>query len=71
VSQGSKIKFLFAATGFDSIDKVVEDCRHENAQQTADDHVFPCVSRYFIWDGNERGIRAGKNLRPWQAFFPW
>jgi hypothetical protein len=48
VPQGSKIKFSLPPD-FDSIDKVVEDCKSikENAQQTADALImFSCVSRY-------------------------
>ena len=48
VPQGAKIKFSLPPD-FDSIDKVVEDCRgiKENEQQTADALImFSCVSRY-------------------------
>ena len=48
VPQGAKIKFSLPPD-FDSIDKVVEDCKgiKENAQQTADALImFSCVSRY-------------------------
>ena len=46
--QGSKIKFSLPPD-FDSIDKVVADCKSikENAQQQADALImFSCVSRY-------------------------
>ena len=48
VPQGSKIKFAMPPD-FDSIDKVVADCRNlkDNAQQQADALImFSCVSRY-------------------------
>lgn len=48
VPQGSKIKFAMPPD-FDSIDKVVEDCKSlkENAQQKADALImFSCVSRH-------------------------
>jgi hypothetical protein len=48
VPQGSKIKFAMPPD-FDSIDKVVADCRYlkDNAQQQADALImFSCVSRY-------------------------
>jgi hypothetical protein len=48
VPQGAKIKFSLPPD-FDSIDKVVEDCKgiKENEQQTADALImFSCVSRY-------------------------
>lgn len=48
VPQGAKIKFS-RPTDFDSIDKVVADCKgiKENAQHTADALIiFSCVSRY-------------------------
>lgn len=48
VPQGSKIKFAMPPD-FDSIDKVVEDCKHfkEHKQQQADALImFSCVSRH-------------------------
>ena len=52
VPQGSKIKFAMPPD-FDSIDKVVADCRYlkDNVQQQADALImFSCVSRYLSFD---------------------